>query len=150
MDWNAAGAVGEILGAVAVFLTLLYLAAQIRQANKMAHFETSREIMAQFNACNHLIATDATIREVLLKEGELSVDEAEQLYSYVDMYCNAWGTTQVAFDQGLIDESIWAGVTRDVEVAMNRWPNMRQTVERWLNNYPDFKDFEVFRAISRR
>ena len=150
MDWNAAGAIGEILGAVAVFLTLLYLAAQIRQANKMAHFETSREIMAQFNACNHLIATDATIREVLLNEGELSADDAEQLYSYVDMYCNAWGTTQVAFDQGLIDESIWAGVMRDVEVVMNRWPNMRQTVERWLNNYPDFKDVEVFRAISRR
>ena len=150
MDWNAAGAVGEILGAVAVLLTLLYLAAQIRQANKMARFETSREIVAQFNACNHLIATDATIREVLLNEGELSADEAEQLYSYVDMYCNAWSTTQVAFNQGLIDESIWAGVMRDVEVVMNRWPNMRQTVERWLNNYPDFKDFEVFRAISRR
>jgi hypothetical protein len=150
MDWNAAGAVGEILGAVAVFLTLLYLAAQIRQANKMAHFETSREILAQFNACNHLIATDATIREVLLKEGELSFDEAEQLYSYVDMYCNAWSTTQIAFDQGLVDQSIWAGVTRDVEVAMNRWPNMRQPLERWLNNYPDFKDYEVFRTIICR
>lgn len=150
MDWNAAGAVGEILGAIAVFLTLLYLAAQIRQANKMAHFETTREVIAQFNACNHLIVTDATIREVLLKEGELSSDEAEQLYSYVDMYCNAWGTTQIAFDQGLVDESIWAGVIRDAEVTMNRWPNMRQTVENWLNNYPDFKDFELFRTISRR
>jgi hypothetical protein len=150
MDWNAAGAVGEILGAVAVFLTLLYLAAQIRQANKMAHFETSREIMAQFNACNHLIATDASIREVLLKQGELTFDEEEQLYSYVDMYCNAWSTTQIAFDQGLVDESIWAGVTRDVEVAMSRWPNMRKPVERWLNNYPDFKEFEVFKAIIHR
>ena len=68
MDWNAVGAVGEILGAVAVFLTLLYLATQIKQTNKMARFEATREIMAQFNACNHLCATDATIREVLLKK----------------------------------------------------------------------------------
>lgn len=150
MDWNAAGAIGEILGAIAVFLTLLYLAAQIRHANTLAHFETVREVMAQFNACNHLIATDGKIRQVLLKEGELSVDEAEQLYSYVDMYCNAWLTTQISFDQGLIDASVWAGVIRDVEVAMNRWPNMRQPVERWLNNYPDFKDFEVFRAVRCR
>ena len=150
MDWNAAGAVGEILGAVAVFLTLLYLAAQIRQANKTAPFETTREIIAQFNACALLIATDATIRAVLLKEGELSVDEAEQLYSYVDMYCNAWATTQIAYDQGLVEKSIHAGVTRDIEVAMNRWPNMRQPVERWLNNYPDFTDFGVFEGISRR
>ena len=47
----------------------------------MAHFETTREIMAQFNACKQRIATEPTIREVLLKAGELSVDEAEQLYS---------------------------------------------------------------------
>ena len=149
MDWDAAGAVGEILGAVAVLLTLLYLAAQIRQANKMAHFETTREIMAQFNACNHLIATEPTIREVLLKEGDLSVDESEQLYSYVDMYCNAWATTQFAFDQGLVEKPVWAGVMKDVEVTMNRWPSMRQPAETWLSNYPDFKDSEIFKAIDQ-
>jgi len=150
MDWNAAGAVGEILGAVAVFVTLLYLAAQVRQSNKMALFETTREIIAQFNTCNQLIATNAAIRQVLLKEGELSVDEAEQLYSYVDMYCNAWATTQIAFDQGMISESVLAGVTKDVEVTLNRWPNMRQPVERWLRNYPDFKDVGIFKAIGSR
>jgi len=96
---------------------------------EMAFFETTRESMAQFNACNHLIATDATIREVLLKKGELSLDEAEQLYSYVDMYCNAWATTHIAYDQGLVDRSIWAGVMQDIEVAMNRsggfpWPSI--------------------------
>jgi hypothetical protein len=148
MDWNAVGAVGEILGAVAVFLTLLYLATQVRQTNKMARFETSREIIGQFNACNHLYATDATIREVLLKKGELSVEEAEQLYSYVDMYCNAWATAQLAFDQGLVDDALFAGVVRDIEVAINRWPNMRQPVERWFSNYPEFKDSEFFKAIN--
>ena len=148
MDWNAAGAIGEILGAVAVFLTLLYLAAQIRQTNRMSRFETTREIMAQFNACNRLIATDSAIREVLLKSGELSVAESEQLYSYVDMYCNAWSTSQMAFDQGLLDEALWAGVIKDVGIQMKRWPSMRKSVERWLSNYPDFRDSEIFRVIS--
>ena len=31
MNWEAAGAVGEIIGALAVFITLVYLAVQIRQ-----------------------------------------------------------------------------------------------------------------------
>lgn len=31
MNWDAIGAVGEIVGALAVFLTLIYLAVQIRQ-----------------------------------------------------------------------------------------------------------------------
>ena len=30
MDWNAIGAIGEILGAVGVIITLGYLASQIR------------------------------------------------------------------------------------------------------------------------
>jgi len=148
VDWNAAGAVGEILGAVAVFLTLLYLAVQIRQTNKTARFDTTRELMAQFNACNQLVATDATIREVLLKESELSVGEAEQLYSYVDMYCNALATTQMAFEQGLVDAVLWAAAVKDVGIQMNRWPSMRQPAKRWLSNYPDFKGSEVFKAID--
>lgn len=117
MSWDALGAIGEILGAVAVFLTLLYLAIQIKQTNRMARFETTREIMGQFNACNHLYATDATIREFLLKKDELLVEEAEQFYSYVDMYCNAWGTAQTAFDQGLVDKAIFDSVIKDVAVA---------------------------------
>ena len=32
MNWDAIGAIGELLGAVAVVLTLGYLAAQIRQS----------------------------------------------------------------------------------------------------------------------
>lgn len=31
MNWEAAGAIGEIIGALAVFITLVYLAVQIRQ-----------------------------------------------------------------------------------------------------------------------
>lgn len=149
MDWNAAGAIGEILGAIAVLATLLYLAAQIRQTNTMARFETTREIMTQFNACNQLYATDESIRRVLLKEEELSVEEAEQLYSYADMYCNAWATAQMAFDQGLIDKALFSGVVKDVAVALSRWRNMRQAVERWFNNYPDFRNSEIFRALAR-
>ena len=34
MNWDAIGAIGEIAGAIAVLLTLFYLATQIRQANK--------------------------------------------------------------------------------------------------------------------
>lgn len=148
MNWDAIGAVGELIGATAVLVTLIYLATQIKQTNKMARFETTREITGQFNACNHLYATDTAIRQVLLKKGELSEDEAERLYSYVDLYCNAFATAQLAFDQGLVDDAVWAVTVRDIEVALNRWPNMRQAVERWFSNYPEFKDSEFFKAIE--
>ena len=148
MSWEAIGAVGEVLGALAVFITLLYLAAQIRQNNKMARFETTREIMAQFNACNQLYATDASIRFVLLKTEPLTPEESDQLYSYVDMYCNALGTTQLAYQEGLVDEALYNNATKDVEVALQRWPNFRAPAERWLRNYPEAAGSTIFSAIA--
>jgi hypothetical protein len=149
MNWDAVGAIGEIAGAIAVFVTLLYLAMQVRQTNKMARFETMREIIGQFNALNLLYATDSKLREVLLTEGVLPVEQEEQLYAYVDSYCNAWATAQSAFDQGQIDDALFNGVVRDVEIAITRWPSMRRAVERWVRNYPELASSEVFRTLDQ-
>lgn len=42
MNWDAISAVGEIVGAAAVVLTLIYLAVQIRQNNKHLAQEAQR------------------------------------------------------------------------------------------------------------
>ncbi len=105
--------------------------------------------MAQFNACNQLFATDASIRRVLLKTTELTIEESEQLYSFVDMYCNAWGTVQIAHNQGLIEDTLLKGTLNDVGVALERWPNLSPPVERWFNNYPDFKDSKMFEEVNK-
>ena len=42
MDWNAVGALGEMLGAVAVVFTLAYLTKQVRQSNRIAKAEAFR------------------------------------------------------------------------------------------------------------
>jgi len=47
MNWDAIGAIGEMIGAVAVVATLIYLAAQIRQ-NTNATQATSRETVSQY------------------------------------------------------------------------------------------------------
>jgi hypothetical protein len=149
MNWDALGAIVEIIGAIAVLVTLFYLATQIRQSNATARFETTRELMAQFNDLNRLYATDSTVRQVLLKEGDLSREEQEQLYTYADMYCNAWATAQLAFNQGLLDAALYQSVVKDVHVALNRWPSMQQEFERWFRNYPEMADSEVFKAINQ-
>ena len=53
MNWEAIGAAGEVLGAVAVFVTLVYLATQIRHAREesrralsQARSEANRELIA--------------------------------------------------------------------------------------------------------
>jgi len=149
MNWEAWGAIGEVAGAIAVFVTLAYLATQVRQTNKMSRFEVTREIMGQFNALNLLYATDSSLRDVLLNEGALTLDQEEQLYAYVDSYCNAWTTAQIAFAEGQIDEAMYSGVVRDVGIALERWPGMRRAAHRWAKNYPELASSELFKAIEQ-
>ena len=44
MNWEAIGAVGEIVGALAVLLTLFYLASQVRQSNKATQSEIESQM----------------------------------------------------------------------------------------------------------
>ncbi len=51
MNWDAVAAVGEILGALAVFITLLYLARQVRQSNRqnlLSSFQHTYDSINQF------------------------------------------------------------------------------------------------------
>jgi hypothetical protein len=42
MDWNAIGAIGQMVGSVAVLVTLVYLAAQVRLAREEVRRAASR------------------------------------------------------------------------------------------------------------
>lgn len=86
MNWEAIGAVGEVLGAVGVILTLGYLAVQIRQNTAMM---TAQTVQASVDATQRVLlfrAEHADIRSVLRKardDEELTRDEFEMLAAYL-------------------------------------------------------------------
>ncbi|MGI9325019.1 MAG: hypothetical protein ACR2PZ_07355 [Pseudomonadales bacterium] len=86
MNWEAIGAVGEVLGAVGVILTLVYLAAQIRQNTAMM---TAQTVQASVDATQRVLlfrAEHADIRAVLRKardDEKLNRDEFELLTAYL-------------------------------------------------------------------
>ena len=49
MNWEALGAIGEIVGAIAVVLTLIYLSTQIRQSTRQQRAESQRAVGEEFN-----------------------------------------------------------------------------------------------------
>jgi hypothetical protein len=52
VDWNAVGALGEVLGALAVFVTLFYLALQIRHSNHARQAESRQALIDNFARLN--------------------------------------------------------------------------------------------------
>jgi hypothetical protein len=62
MNWEAAGAIGEIIGALAVFLTLIYLALQIRQNTKAV----------QASAVDASISKVTSVRQSMYESAEIT------------------------------------------------------------------------------
>ena len=144
MNWEAIGALGEIFGALAVLVTLIYLSTQVKLTNKISRFDTSKNLMEKFDDLNGRVVGDVLLRNALMKDEPLSADEEEQVYTFTNMYCNTWSICQIAYDNDLIDERLYDGFKRDVPFEMERWPNFRTFVKRWLDSYPTMKDHDIF------
>ena len=58
MNWDAAGALGEIVGAIAVVITLAYLAAQIRSGNRALRTSVRDSAFRQLQDWNNQLVAD--------------------------------------------------------------------------------------------
>ncbi|PCI77449.1 MAG: hypothetical protein COB20_08040 [SAR86 cluster bacterium] len=131
MNWEAIGAVGEILGAIAVVLSLAYLAIQIRQSNRLAVRE-ARTSLSEINTAIHQSHLETPhIAELKLKlrdrHCELSDVENEQAESLAATLQLSWGVTGSAHDSGLLPDHV-------MEIYLN-------AVTYWFRTYPGLAPF---------
>jgi hypothetical protein len=129
MNWGAIGATGEILGAIAVLLTLVYLATQIRQNTKAV----------RASALDSSVTSVMSIRQTILESAELttifqagnadplSLDGDEQLRFRLLMQNILWSLWNVYAQSSYVDlsESVWEAqlptLTRVMSTPGGRW-----------------------------
>jgi hypothetical protein len=90
LDWNAIGAVGEILGALAVVITLLYLSKQIKQNSQAVKLTALRDSTAQWNHWSELLATSPGLAEIVARGNEsyksLPTADAMRYGAFIQMF----------------------------------------------------------------
>jgi hypothetical protein len=67
MNWDAIGAIGEIIGALAVFITLAYLALQIRQNTRAVHSSALDSTVNTISIARQSIYENDEVAKVYLK-----------------------------------------------------------------------------------
>ena len=149
MNWDAVGAVAEILGAVAVIATLLYLARQLSHAVVSTSSAATDRLIRGFDEINRMIVTDGSLRETLLKETDLTPSEREQYFQFVVLYCNIWFSAQSEYDQGQISDDLYNGAAADVQVEIDRWPKFKEFGELWLERFPQVGDAAIFDPLRK-
>ena len=113
MNWEAIGAIGEVLGAAAVVATLGYLAIQIRQNSRAVKNSAAQSMLSEANASLRVASSDpSTARAVILGQtlfDDLSEGEKAQFLAWVFSWMRTIEQAYFQYLQGYIDEEIWEG-----------------------------------------
>lgn len=127
MNWNALGAIGEIIGAFAVILTLLYVARQIHQANANTQAQARYSFIQAYSDLNTAISNSKEVASIFRRGfsgEELDEDERMQFFSLLGQFLNAWSTLYDLHEEGQLPGNQWTMVRKDI-IAMMREPGGR-------------------------
>jgi hypothetical protein len=124
MNWDAISAVGEVVGAIAVVVTLLYLALQVRmsraateentKATRAASAALSQDSLANFN---ELIATNPDLSKLItgaISQGSLegfAPDELFRLQIALRANLQRFESMYFRYEEGLLELRVW-GIRR--------------------------------------
>lgn len=113
MNWTAIGAIGEILGAGGVIITLGYLARQVRQNTSATRLSTAQSIASAARDWNRPLLLDPDLAWTFQvgTEDPTRLDEKEQArfielcFSLLRMFEDA----HYQYHSGALDPDVWKG-----------------------------------------
>lgn len=131
MNWDAIGAIGETIGALAVVISLAYLAIQIRAQNREARLAAVHEILVGVRESLHVFAT-GDVAEVFAKANEdydsLSNAEFLRLLSGILPSLRLWEEAYIQNEQGRLENRVWDGINSQYSEYLS-YPGIRRIWE---------------------
>jgi hypothetical protein len=118
MNWDALGAIGEVLGSLLVLATLIYLAIQTRDLNKQSQAEARYAFVDAVAEINMVIAqnkeTASVWRRGLESCENLDADERMQFFMLIGQYVNLWSVMHQLYEDRLLPQTQWTIVKNDI------------------------------------
>ncbi|MFT4563214.1 MAG: hypothetical protein ACI9BW_002968 [Gammaproteobacteria bacterium] len=115
MNWEAISAVGEILGATGVIVSLVYLATQIKTQNQESRLAAMHEISVGFRDATSRITegdlADIWVRSLKDYDG-LEESERLKLIIAITAIIRAWEEAFIQHQTGHLETRIWQTITK--------------------------------------
>jgi len=119
LNWDAIGAVAEILGALGVILSVLYLALQIRKDARARVAETSHAIAERAGAVQQILSENRELAACFPKglRGDFDgLDETDrtQFGAFLSVVTRSYEDAFYQYHEGLIGERLWLAWARSI------------------------------------
>jgi hypothetical protein len=134
VNWEAAGAIGEIVGGAAVVISLVYLASQIRAQNREARTASVHQVMHEYStAMSRLLEPEMADIWVAAIEDFDNLSPSQRLRFFIlnTVVARSFEDAYFQWREGRLDDAVWRALMpplRDVKSteAFNRFWELRR------------------------
>jgi hypothetical protein len=106
------GSIGELLGAIGVILSLVYLAVQIRQNTNALRASSNHSLNDAFSGFLTLLVENERASDILSRGAEnlesLDAKDCDTFYSLLGLLFNHFENCHLHYRKGLLDPDQWA------------------------------------------
>jgi hypothetical protein len=127
MNWDAIGAVGEIVGALTVLITLIYLAIQIRQSNRIAITASEadfRNLAQAFDQSIVEMPEGPFLDKLLQQEPDFTPAQRLKTIYLARSAVNLWAFVDSSYRNKLIDELTYQTTIRSIRIVFDEAPGL--------------------------
>ena len=131
MSWEAIGAMGSLLGAISVLLTLLYLAKQIKENSKLLTTSVYQTAVDGYNEMASMFLENPELARNLLmdKPAQLSEVDAYKLNLILRVYLNQGLKLFKLYEAGIFPKEDWLLRAAEVKQVINQTAFSREFVK---------------------
>ena len=148
MNWDAIGAIGEIVGAIAVVVSLVYVAYQVRQNTAALKVSTLQDLIANQTSAQNVVASSPQVAELWQRADdaydELTPAEHKQFMMFIISMLNVLVSARSNYEAGLQSEEVWKGWIRGYALVIKsspgwqrEWANLREVYVPLIGNVVD-------------
>lgn len=121
--------IGEMIGLVAVVLSLVFVALELKQANQVANLDARRSLIVTLLEINMEIAANPELARVvsIASSGDAVEPNSADLHQVRHLtfaLYNAWSLLDAAFESGQMSEENYVYWVAEVRASLERWPGM--------------------------
>ena len=122
----------ELISAVAVFVSLVFVGFEIRQSNYLADSEAVSNLNRSFTELNLVVAANAELSAILIasRDRDLSETESLRLNFYSLGWFNVWDSAWLSHERGIVDYDSFISYMNSACSMIPRWPNMHAVWDR--------------------
>ena len=138
MNWDAIGAIGELVGATAVVATLLYLSYQLRQNTKTTRLSSTQAVCEQLQSMFSLLASDESLAEIFNQASKGTTLTGAKKVRFNAFYSDMFRVYENAFIQRqekALGDDHWDGMTKmmiDI-TEMASFPSYWENRKHWFS-----------------